>query len=108
MVISPELPHSRPSNQPNKRPPRANIGHTLAAAHLVKPAWLLKSVSISAPTKAARALNGTCGTARAVEPSDPDYERLWKIVNENNRDRYTAYQKQTTRPIPVIAVTPRV
>jgi deazaflavin-dependent oxidoreductase (nitroreductase family) len=45
-------------------------------------------------------------TARVVEPSDPDYDRLWKIVNENNRDRYTAYQKQTDRPIPVIAVTP--
>lgn len=46
------------------------------------------------------------GSARVIEPSDPDYERLWKIVNENNRDRYSAYQKQTTRPIPVIAVTP--
>ncbi|HEY0630809.1 MAG TPA: nitroreductase family deazaflavin-dependent oxidoreductase [Thermoleophilaceae bacterium] len=46
------------------------------------------------------------GTARIVEPSDPSYERLWKIVNENNRDRYYAYQKQTSRPIPVVAVTP--
>jgi F420H(2)-dependent quinone reductase len=46
------------------------------------------------------------GTARVLEPSDPDYERLWKIVNENNKDRYTAYQKQTDRPIPVVAVTP--
>ena len=46
------------------------------------------------------------GTARVVEPSDPDYGRLWKIVNENNRDRYSAYQKQTTRPIPVVVVTP--
>lgn len=46
------------------------------------------------------------GTARIVEPSDPDYDRLWKIVNDNNRDRYIAYQKQTTRPIPVVAVTP--
>ena len=45
-------------------------------------------------------------TARVVEPSDPDYERLWKIVNENNKDRYTAYQEQTSRPIPVIAITP--
>jgi deazaflavin-dependent oxidoreductase (nitroreductase family) len=27
------------------------------------------------------------GTARIVEPSDPDYERLWKIVNDNNRER---------------------
>ena len=46
------------------------------------------------------------GTATVIEPSDPDYERLWKIVNDNNRDRYTAYQRQTSRPIPVIAVTP--
>jgi deazaflavin-dependent oxidoreductase (nitroreductase family) len=46
------------------------------------------------------------GTARVVEPSDPDYERLWKVVNENNRDRYDAYQEQTTRPIPVVVVSP--
>jgi deazaflavin-dependent oxidoreductase (nitroreductase family) len=46
------------------------------------------------------------GTARAVEPTDPDYERLWKLVNENNHDRYRAYEKQTTRPIPVVVVTP--
>jgi len=44
--------------------------------------------------------------ARAVEPSDPDYARLWKIVNENNGDRYTAYQKETSRPIPVVVITP--
>jgi hypothetical protein len=46
------------------------------------------------------------GRARVVEPSDPDYERVWTIVNDNNHDRYTAYQKQTSRPIPVIALTP--
>jgi F420H(2)-dependent quinone reductase len=46
------------------------------------------------------------GTARVVEPSDPDYDRLWKLVNENNKDRYYAYQKQTERPIPVVALTP--
>jgi deazaflavin-dependent oxidoreductase (nitroreductase family) len=46
------------------------------------------------------------GTARVVEPSDPGYERLWKVVNENNRDRYEAYQQQTTRPIPIVVVTP--
>ena len=46
------------------------------------------------------------GTAAVVEPTDPDYERIWKIVNENNKDRYTAYQKMTSRPIPVVVVTP--
>jgi deazaflavin-dependent oxidoreductase (nitroreductase family) len=46
------------------------------------------------------------GTASVIAPSDPDYERLWRIVNDNNRDRYTAYQHQTRRPIPVIAIAP--
>jgi deazaflavin-dependent oxidoreductase (nitroreductase family) len=46
------------------------------------------------------------GVARIVEPSDPDYGRLWKTVNENNSDRYTAYQEQTSRPIPVVAISP--
>ena len=44
--------------------------------------------------------------SRVIESSNPDYERLWKIVNENNRDRYSAYQEQTSRPIPIVAVTP--
>ena len=44
--------------------------------------------------------------ARVVERSDPEYERLWRIVNENNRDRYAAYQEQTERPIPVVVLTP--
>jgi F420H(2)-dependent quinone reductase len=45
-------------------------------------------------------------TARVLQPSDPDYARLWKIVNENNHDRYEGYQKLTSRPIPVVALTP--
>ncbi len=46
-------------------------------------------------------------TAKPVLPDDPDYARLWQIVNKNNSDRYTAYQKKTTRPIPVVVLTPR-
>jgi deazaflavin-dependent oxidoreductase (nitroreductase family) len=45
------------------------------------------------------------GTARAVYPSDPSFDRLWKLVNENNRDRYAAYQAMTSRSIPVVVVT---
>ena len=47
------------------------------------------------------------GTARVMEPADSDYERIWRLVNENNHDRYSAYQEQTARPIPVVAITPR-
>lgn len=45
-------------------------------------------------------------TARPVLPDDPDYARLWKLVNENNSHRYEAYQKKTSRPIPIVMLTP--
>jgi F420H(2)-dependent quinone reductase len=45
-------------------------------------------------------------TARVVDHGDPDFERLWTLVNDNNRDRYRAYQEKTARPIPVVALRP--
>jgi F420H(2)-dependent quinone reductase len=42
--------------------------------------------------------------SKVIEPSDPNFERLWKIVNENNQGRYSAYQKQTARAIPVVLI----
>lgn len=46
-------------------------------------------------------------TARAVLPDDDEYPRQWDLVNAGNADRYRAYQKATTRPIPVVVLTPR-
>jgi hypothetical protein len=34
-----------------------------------------------------------------VSPDNPDYARLWQIVNTNNANRYIEYQKKTSRPI---------
>jgi deazaflavin-dependent oxidoreductase (nitroreductase family) len=45
-------------------------------------------------------------TAKIIGADDPNYPRLWKLVNDNNSNRYDGYQKRTTRPIPVIALTP--
>ena len=45
-------------------------------------------------------------TARPVLPADPEYSRLWQIVNKNNFNRYAAYQEKTSRPIPVVVLTP--
>ena len=45
-------------------------------------------------------------TAKPVLPNDPDYARLWQIVNKNNANRYEAYQNRTSRPIPVIVLRP--
>lgn len=46
--------------------------------------------------------------AKPVLPGDPDYPRLWDIVNnmKGNKNRYIGYQKRTTRPIPVVVLTP--
>jgi F420H(2)-dependent quinone reductase len=69
------------------------------------PGWLY-NVKANAEVGVQVARERKKGRARVIEPSDPDYERLWKVVNDNNRDRYYAYQKQTSRPIPIVAVTP--
>jgi len=45
-------------------------------------------------------------SAVVVGRDDPDYERVWRLVNDNNRQRYIAYQRKTSRPIPVVRVTP--
>jgi F420H(2)-dependent quinone reductase len=45
-------------------------------------------------------------TARFLLPADHDYARLWKLVNEHNRHRYDGYQKLTSRPIPLVVLTP--
>lgn len=47
-------------------------------------------------------------TATPVTRDDPEFKRLWEIVNDmkGNKDRYNGYQKRTTRAIPVIKLTP--
>jgi F420H(2)-dependent quinone reductase len=45
------------------------------------------------------------GTARVVERGDPAYDRLWKLANDNNKNRYNEYQSHTERPIPLLVVS---
>ena len=44
--------------------------------------------------------------ARVVERGDEDYGRLWRLVNQSNRGRYERYQARTSRPIPVVRLSP--
>ena len=69
------------------------------------PAWL-HNIRANADVELQVGRERRRARARIVEPSDPDFEPLWRLVNENNRDRYSAYQKSTSRPIPVVAITP--
>ncbi|WP_028479726.1 nitroreductase/quinone reductase family protein [Nocardia sp. CNY236] len=45
-------------------------------------------------------------SARPTLPDDPDYARRWAIVDAANRGRYSDYQQMTTRPIPLVVLTP--
>ncbi len=44
--------------------------------------------------------------ARIVGPGDRGRERLWALVDANNHGRYTGYQARTSRPIPLVVLTP--
>jgi deazaflavin-dependent oxidoreductase (nitroreductase family) len=44
------------------------------------------------------------GVASVVTSDDPDYLRLWGLVNAVNHDRYDGYQSKTIRPIPLVVV----
>lgn len=45
-------------------------------------------------------------TAQPLLPGDPDRERLWGVVTKYNK-AYPNYQKRTSRPIPVVRLTPK-
>jgi deazaflavin-dependent oxidoreductase (nitroreductase family) len=70
------------------------------------PAWLL---NLRAKPEVEVQIGRTRFPATATEigRGDPDYARLWKLVNDKNGNRYDAsYQKKTTRPIPLVAPDP--
>jgi deazaflavin-dependent oxidoreductase (nitroreductase family) len=45
-------------------------------------------------------------TATVVDRGDPDFDALWRAVNDNNAGRYDQYQERTKRQIPVVVLTP--
>lgn len=69
------------------------------------PGWLF-NVRAKPEVEVQVARTKMAGTARVLEPGDQDYERLWRLVNDNNHDRYDGYQSKTTRPIPLIVLRP--
>jgi deazaflavin-dependent oxidoreductase (nitroreductase family) len=44
--------------------------------------------------------------AQVIDRNDRRYERLWRLVNENNKGRYYRYQHSTKRPIPLVVLQP--
>jgi deazaflavin-dependent oxidoreductase (nitroreductase family) len=69
------------------------------------PAWLLNlEADPGVEIQVGRARRPA--TAAVVTRPDPDFERLWTIVNDNNRNRYNEYQEITERQIPVVRLRP--
>ena len=69
------------------------------------PAWFL-NVEANPAVGVQVARRRADGRARVVEQGDARYARLWRLVNDGNHRRYEGYQRRTTRPIPIIVVTP--
>ena len=70
------------------------------------PAWLLNITANSDVNVQLRRKN-YAATATAIFPGEPDYDRLMKLCDDNNKGRYSRYRGMTKRPIPVVALTPR-
>jgi deazaflavin-dependent oxidoreductase (nitroreductase family) len=69
------------------------------------PGWLF-NVQAEPAVEIQVGRNSMPATARVLGPDDENYARLWRLVNENNKGRYDAYQTQTARPIPLVVVSP--
>jgi deazaflavin-dependent oxidoreductase (nitroreductase family) len=69
------------------------------------PAWLVNLAAHQA-VEIQVAMRRQSATARVVEPPDPEYPRLWALVNRVNHGRYDGYQRRTTRPIPLAVLSP--
>jgi deazaflavin-dependent oxidoreductase (nitroreductase family) len=49
----------------------------------------------------------TPAVATEITQADPRHADLWKKVNDANESRFDTYQANTTRPIPLVVLTPR-
>jgi F420H(2)-dependent quinone reductase len=69
------------------------------------PAWLL-NIRAKAEVSIQVGRTRSAGHARIVEIDEPDYPRLWALMNQVNHGRYDGYQRLTTRPIALVVLTP--
>ena len=71
------------------------------------PAWLL-NLEADSHVEVQVGRTRHQASATVIGRGDPDFERLWKLVNDNNSGRYDAYQQHSPRQIPIVALSPAV
>lgn len=69
------------------------------------PAWLL-NLAAKPHVGVQVGRHRSSATAQVVTPDDARYDDLFASCDAANRNRYSAYQRQTDRPIPVVLLTP--
>jgi deazaflavin-dependent oxidoreductase (nitroreductase family) len=69
------------------------------------PAWLL-NLQAKPEVEVQIARKRRPATATVIAPGDADFDRVFKLADDHNDGRYTAYQRKTERPIPVVALMP--
>jgi F420H(2)-dependent quinone reductase len=69
------------------------------------PAWL-HNIRAHPDVEVQIARRRLCGHAAVIDAAGPGYPRLWTLMNTTNHRRYDHYQSQTSRPIPLVVITP--
>lgn len=69
------------------------------------PAWLL-NLTAQPNVEIQIGRRRRAASVRVLQRGEDGYERLWRLVNENNSGRYDGYQAKTERPIPLVILTP--
>lgn len=70
-----------------------------------QPAWFL-NLSSNPRVEVQIGREHLLGTATIIESSDPEYSRLWEVMNGTNHRRYDHFQSKTLRSIPLVAIAP--
>jgi deazaflavin-dependent oxidoreductase (nitroreductase family) len=70
------------------------------------PAWLL-NLQANPEVEVQIARRRIPCSATVLTRDDPEFDRLWRLVNDHNAGRYDAYQGKTDRQIPLVTLTPK-
>lgn len=70
------------------------------------PAWIL-NLEADPQVEYQIGVRRTAATATVKRTDDPDYERLFELCNKANRGTYATYRERTSRPLPIVVLSPR-
>lgn len=70
------------------------------------PAWVL-NLEADPAVEFQIGVRRTPATASVVRTDDPDYERMFALCNKANRGTFAKYRERTTRPLPIVVLSPR-